>query len=93
MVIVFELSAQKSKTRLHFFGSPSHHMMGLGGVEVGLPTTFNFFTTVLFLQLCILSGSPSPSPHKMGLGGVEVALPATLGNCGAAFCENTHGDG
>ena len=35
----------------------------------------------------------SLSPHKMGLGGVEVALPATLGNCGAAFCENTHGDG
>ena len=89
----FERGAQKSKTRLDFFGSPSHHMMGLGGVEVGLPTTFNFFTTVLFLQLCILSWSPSPSPHKMGLGGVEVALPATLGNCGAAFCENTHGDG
>ena len=35
----------------------------------------------------------SLSPQKMGLGGVEVALPATPGNCGAAFCENTHGDG
>ena len=58
VVIVFELGAQKSKTsrELDFLRSVSPKKMGLGWVEVALPATLIFFTTVFFLQLCIILG-------------------------------------
>ena len=70
--------------------SPSPHKMGLGGVEIALPATLNFFYNCVFLQLCILSGSPTPSPHKMGLGGVEIVLPATLNFFTTVFFATLH---
>ena len=66
-------------------------MVGLGGSSVTCNS--HFFYNCIFFATLHYSGSLTPSLHKMGLGGVEVALPATPGNCGAAFCENTHGDG